>query len=60
MCSWSVAVLNHNKVRASVITFCNSQTLIQNCLLYVMIYDSGLQQGIMLDIGLSVEMKMCG
>ena len=54
ICSWWVAVLSNMKVRTSAITFCNSQTLIQNCPIYVMFYEGGLQQGIMLDIGLSV------
>ena len=35
ICSWAVAVQNHNKVSTSAITFCNSQTLIQNCLIYL-------------------------
>ena len=60
ICSWTVAVRNHNKVRTSAITFCNSQTLIQNCLIYVMVYECGLQQGIMLNVCLFVGMKMCG
>ena len=57
ICNFTVAVQNHNKVITFTITFCNSEILIQNCLIYVLIYECGLQQGI---IGLSVEMKMCG
>jgi hypothetical protein len=60
ICSWTVAVQTHNKVITSAITFCNSQTLIQSCLICVMVYECGLRQGIMLGNGLSVEMKICG
>jgi len=38
-----LAVLNHSKVKASAIMFCNSETLMQNCVMYVMFYESGLQ-----------------
>ena len=54
-----VADLDH-KVRACAVTFCNSETLIQICMIYAVVSDSGLHKGIVADIGLSVEMKMCG
>jgi len=50
---------NH-KVRACAITFCNLETLIQICVIYSVVSDRGLHQGIVSDIGLSVGMKMCG
>lgn len=55
MCSLSVAVLNH-KVSTSTVTFCNTETFIQLC----MIYESGVHCGIMLDISLCVEMQVAG
>ena len=51
--------LNH-EVRACAVTLYNSTTLTQICMIYCVVSDRGLHQGIVSDIGLSVEMKMCG
>jgi hypothetical protein len=40
--SWPAADLDH-KVRASGVTFFNSETLIQMCMIFVMVSESGLQ-----------------
>jgi hypothetical protein len=59
VCSWTVTDLDR-KVRAAAIIFLNLETHIQICMIYVVVSDSGLHQRIMVDTGLSVELKMWG